>query len=102
MPTSTAKPAAPAPRQLFRHVDGGIYRFLLRAQHSDDRTPLHVYEHVWPYAPEEPWARPVSEWATRFTPITEADLKDAEATDRLEAQLAIARAKAARRAKEGR
>lgn len=86
---------------LFRHTDGGLYRFLTAARHTDDTAPLYLYEHVWPFPAQEPWARPADQWASRFTPISEKDLEAAIKGDRAQAQAAITQAKAARRLREG-
>ena len=86
---------------LFRHVDGGIYRFVIAVRDTRDLTPLMVYTHVWPFEASA-WARPTDEWATRFTPLTEEALSQAMTEDRAQAQAAVVSAKAARRAVEGR
>jgi hypothetical protein len=84
--------------QLVRHTDGGIYRYLSPARHSEDQSVLYLYEHVWPFDVSDiPWARPAAMWASRFTPISELELAVAMKEDRLQAQQAVARAKAARR-----
>lgn len=86
------------PNQLCRHQDGGIYRYLFRSKHTEDLAELVNYEHIWPFEPGAKWSRPAHEWAGRFTPITAADLAEAQKVDRETAQAAIATAKAARRA----
>lgn len=92
----------PTSGQLFRHVDGGIYRFVLEAKDTRDLTPLMVYQHEWPFEASA-WARPKDEWVpTRFSPIEETDLVQARQEDRATAQARIGAAKAARRAAEGR
>jgi hypothetical protein len=89
------------PGELFRHTDGGIYRFVTMARHTDNQAPLVVYDHVWPFDKGEPWARPAVEWTpARFTPIIEADLVEAMKQDRATAQADITTRKAARRAAE--
>lgn len=89
----------PSPGQVFRHVDGGFYRVLMMARHSDDGSPLVVYEHLWPFETGgEPWARPLSEWAVRFRSGVEAELELARRDDRAAAQAVVSAAKAARRA----
>ncbi|MBU9200271.1 DUF1653 domain-containing protein [Burkholderia multivorans] len=88
--------------QLVRHQDGGIYRFHSRARHTDDQADLIIYEHVWPFTPDQVWARPAHEWSSRFTPITNEDLREAQKQPRAEAQAAITNAKAMRRAEEAR
>lgn len=85
--------------QLFRHTDGGYYRFLLSVYSSVDQSEKVVYQHVWPFA-ESPWERPVAEFINRFSPITESDLAAAMAKPREQVQKEIAAAKADRRAKE--
>jgi hypothetical protein len=90
------------PGQLVRHQDGGIYRYHSTAHHTEDQGELVSYEHVWPFATGQVWARPAQEWPSRFTPITNNDLREAQQQPRAEAQAAITNAKAARRAKEQR
>lgn len=94
-PANTLKPDA-----LVRHIDGGLYRFMTVARHTDDTTPLYIYEHLWPFERQEPWARPADQWAGRFAPITAEELHAAMTGNRAEAQATIAAAKAARRAKQ--
>jgi hypothetical protein len=88
--------------QLVRHQDGGIYRYHSTAKHTDDQAEFVIYEHVWPFATGQVWARPASEWPSRFTPITSAELREAQRQPREAAQAAITTAKAERRAKEQR
>lgn len=90
----------PPSGQLFKHQDGGYYRYLDMARHADDQV-LHVrYEHVWPFETEgDPWVRRATEWEGRFTPVTQAQLHEAMLQDRASAQEAVALAKATRRAK---
>lgn len=91
----------PARGELFRHTDGGIYRFVGQARHTEDQSVLFLYEHVWPFEVSEiPWARPAEMWTSRFTRITQQDLVHAMREDRLRAQQAVTDAKAARRAAE--
>jgi len=90
------------PGQLVRHQDGGIYRFHSRARHTDDQAELVIYEHVWPFTTGQVWARPATEWPSRFTPITNEDLRIAQQQPRAQAQAAITTAKANRRAEEAR
>lgn len=91
----------PAPGSLYRHVDGGIYRVLAVATHSEDLSLVVVYEHVWPFT-NKAWVRPLEEWPSRFTHITRQDLLTAMAGNREQAQEAITQHKAARRAAQGR
>ncbi|WP_063802284.1 DUF1653 domain-containing protein [Burkholderia ubonensis] len=90
------------PGQLVRHQDGGIYRYHSTARHTDDQTELVVYEHVWPFDAGQLWARPAHEWPSRFQPITNDDLREAQQQNRLDAQTSVTNAKAARRAEETR
>lgn len=85
--------------QLFRHTDGGYYRFLLSAYSSVDQSEKVVYQHVWPF-PESIWERPVLEFSSKFSPITEPELASAMAKPREQVQKEIADAKASRRARE--
>jgi hypothetical protein len=90
------------PGQLVRHQDGGIYRYHSSARHTDDQSELVVYEHVWPFATGQVWTRPAHEWPSRFTPISNDDLREAQQQPRAAAQAAITKAKATRRAEEAR
>ena len=91
--------AQPQSDNLFQHQDGGFYRYLGMAQHADDKSLLVLYEHLWPFEAGLPWVRRPEEWNDgRFEPTTTAQLAEAMKQDRKEAQEAVARAKAARRA----
>jgi len=35
-------PEIPEPGQLFRHADGGVYRFVTTAKHAEDGTQMMV------------------------------------------------------------
>ncbi|WP_211251780.1 DUF1653 domain-containing protein [Andreprevotia chitinilytica] len=84
----------------FRHVDGGYYRFIADARHSEDLSAMVVYEHLWPFDAGF-WVRPAGEWVRRFSPVPEAEAVAAQQGDRLAAQAAVNAAKAARRARGG-
>ena len=90
----------PAVGQLFRHLDGGFYRYLTCVRSTDDCRPMYVYEPVWPSESDAPWCRNADEWPQRFTAVSEADLTQAMTTDRAVAQEAVQQARAARRALE--
>jgi hypothetical protein len=94
-------PPIPVPGQLFRHTDGGVYRFVTTARHADDGTQVMVYHHVWPFEPDT-WVRAADEWPSRFTPISQAELEKLLAGDRTDAQAAVTQAKATRRSVQGR
>lgn len=81
----------------YRHLDGGLYRFIADAHHSDDASEVVVYEHLWPFAPSI-WVRPRHEFHTRFTPVSQAEVDAAMQGDQQAAQQAVNAAKAARRA----
>lgn len=80
----------------YRHVDGGLYRFITEAHHSDDASEMIVYEHLWPFTPSI-WVRPVHEFQNRFQPINESEVKAAMLTNQKTAQEAVNQAKAQRR-----
>lgn len=84
----------------FRHTDGGLYRFVADARHSEDQSAVVVYEHLWPFTPGV-WVRPAQEFQERFAPIEEAFVQAAMQGDRTAAQEAVNSAKAARRAARG-
>jgi len=94
-------PEPPVPGQLFRHTDGGVYRFLTTARHAEDGTQMMVYHHVWPFEPDT-WVRAADEWPTRFTPLSAEELEAIVAGDRTDAQAAVTQAKASRRLAQGR
>lgn len=83
--------------QLFRHTDGGYYRYLMAAYSSADQSEKIIYEHLWPFEPSI-WERPVAEFSARFCPVTAEDLKVAMQRDRTTVQEEIAQAKKQRRA----
>lgn len=93
---------APTPGQLYRHIDGGYYRFLTQARHADNLSVLNVYEHLWPFPNQMPWARPASEWASRFVPVTQQELEHAMRGNRKAAQTTVTEAKSRRRAAKAR
>lgn len=101
-PTSDQTPGAdqhPDGAALYRHQDGGIYRFVGMASHTTDLADLVIYEHIWPFALGVKWARPAAEWASRFKPISQQEMLQALQEDRITAQHVIIQAKAARRAR---
>lgn len=98
---TTMQEQKPAAGELYRHQDGGIYRFLMVAASSVDQSELYIYEHLWPFEAGKLWARPATEWASRFTPIQSVDLFNAQLVDRAAAQEAVIEAKRLRRANAG-
>lgn len=89
----------PWPGQIFRHTDGGIYRFESVARDTRDTAPLFIYAHLWPFESFW-WARPAEEWASRFTQITQEELDTACRGDRAAAQAQVQAAKQARRIRQ--
>ncbi|WP_159674945.1 DUF1653 domain-containing protein [Andreprevotia sp. IGB-42] len=83
--------------QHFRHMDGGFYRFIAEARHSEDLSPMIVYQHLWPFDPGV-WVRPAGEWAGRFTPVEENVVIRGMQGDRTAAQAAVEIARNTRRA----
>jgi hypothetical protein len=58
-----------------RHYKGGLYRVIGVARHSEDLSPMIVYEHLWPHEPGL-WVRPkemfegdLEDGRRRFTPL---------------------------------
>ncbi|WP_269533871.1 DUF1653 domain-containing protein [Chitinimonas sp. BJYL2] len=84
----------------YRHTDGGLYSFVAHARSADTTGPLVVYEHLWPFD-QGLWVRDRTEFETRFTPCTKAEVDAAMQGKRDEAQAAVNAAKAARRAAKG-
>jgi hypothetical protein len=83
----------------YRHTDGGIYHFVKFVRLASNGNRAVEYQHVWPF-PIDTWVRELTEWDERFTPISFAELEQAQAGDRQAAQDAIMLAKAARKARE--
>ena len=81
----------------FRHIDGGLYRFLSYARCADTDTELVVYEHLWPFEPGL-WVRSRRDFETRFAPTDEIAVKRAMKQDRAEARERVNAAKTLRRA----
>ncbi len=81
----------------FRHLDGGLYRFVAHARSADDESDVVVYEHLWPFD-QSLWVRKRSEFESRFAATDEMHVKRAMKQDRIEAQAQVKAAKAARRA----
>lgn len=99
---TTMQEQNPAAGELYRHQDGGIYRFLMVAASSVDQSELYIYEHLWPFEAGKVWARPATEWASRFTPIQAIELTNSQVlVDRAAAQEAVIEAKRLRRANAG-
>lgn len=84
------------PGQVFKHIDGGYYRYLMNVYSSQDQSEKIIYQHVWPFEPSN-WERPLSEYLAKFSPVSESELMSAMSRDRTAVQLQIANAKAARR-----
>jgi hypothetical protein len=83
--------------QYFRHIDGGLYRFVANARSADDAGDVVVYEHLWPFE-QGLWVRKRSEFEARFSSVDEITVKRAMKEDRAEAQVHVNAAKALRRA----
>jgi hypothetical protein len=83
--------------QYFRHIDGGLYRFVFYARSADDAGDVVVYEHLWPFE-QGLWVRKRSEFEARFSRIDEITVKRAMREDRIEAQERVNAVKALRRA----
>lgn len=99
---TTIQEQKPSAGEMYRHQDGGIYRFLMVAASSVDQSELYIYEHVWPFEAGKVWARPATEWASRFTLIQHIELvNDQMLVDRAAAQEAVIEAKRLRRANAG-
>ena len=85
--------------QYFRHLDGGLYRFVAHARSADTTADVVVYEHLWPFE-QSLWVRDRKEFEERFTSIDEATLHQALNRNRTEAQAEVTSAKASRRARK--
>ncbi len=85
----------------FRHIDGGLYRFIYHARDADTAGPVVVYEHLWPFEAGI-WVRRADEFFARFSPVSPEFVEQALAGDREQAQQAVSSAKALRRAERDR
>jgi hypothetical protein len=83
--------------QYFRHLDGGIYRFVEYARSADTDGDVVIYEHLWPFE-QSLWVRNRADFESRFTPVDEVTVKRAFKQERVAAQAQVNAAKAARRA----
>lgn len=83
--------------QFFRHLDGGIYKFVAHARSADTDGEVVVYEHLWPFE-QSLWVRNRPDFEVRFKSIDEVTARRAMKQDRAEAQAAVIAAKTARRA----
>jgi hypothetical protein len=83
----------------YRHVDGGLYRFVTYARSADTAGDVVVYEHLWPFDPGL-WVRDRKEFESRFAPIDEPAVREALAGDQAAAQAQVTAAKSARRARQ--
>jgi len=85
--------------QYFRHIDGGLYRFVAYARSADYAGDVVVYEHLWPFEPGL-WVRKRSEFDARFSAIDEITVRRATKLDRAKAQEQVNAAKALRRSEQ--
>jgi len=81
----------------FRHLDGGLYKFVAYARSADTDGDVVVYEHLWPFD-QSLWVRNRADFESRFKPIDEIAVHRAMKQDRPEAQAAVKAAKTVRRA----
>jgi hypothetical protein len=81
----------------FRHIDGGLYRFVAHARSADAEGEVVIYEHLWPFD-QGLWVRNRPDFEARFSPTDEVTVKRALKEDRLQAQAKVDAARAARRA----
>lgn len=81
----------------YRHMDGGLYRFVAHAMSADTDREVVVYEHLWPFEPGL-WVRDRQEFEARFSPVSSEVVEAAQRGDREAAQAMVNAAKAARRA----
>jgi len=93
---STSEPES---GELYQHVDGGIYRFVIMTKDVEDQSPRAVYEHLWPFETAV-WDRPFDEWRKKFRKILPEVLVEATKEDREKAQKKVTEAKSRRRMQE--
>ncbi|MEY2953296.1 MAG: hypothetical protein RLZZ401_1383 [Pseudomonadota bacterium] len=94
MPIAIAPQPAPG---YYSHTDGGIYEVINMARDSRDGSPVVIYNHVWPFEAGT-WVRPLTEWASRFTPVTADKVALAKHEDRALLQATITAERAKRKA----
>lgn len=88
------------PAGYYLHQDGGLYLVVNLAKHSDDASPVVVYQHVWPFE-HAVWVRPLSEWtAPRFVAVTLAQASSLLEQDPVEGRAQVTQAKAARKSQQ--
>ncbi len=83
--------------QLFRHIDGGFYRFVTVAFPTNGTPRQVVYTHVWPFEAVT-FVRPLDGWPYRFIPATDGELHQAQAFNRDVAQAMVHLARTLRQA----
>jgi hypothetical protein len=81
----------------FRHLDGGLYRFVAHARSADVEGEVVIYEHLWPFD-QSLWVRNRPDFEARFTAADEVTVMRAMRQERSQAQAQVNAAKAARRA----
>jgi hypothetical protein len=81
----------------FRHLDGGLYRFVAHARSADTDGDVVIYEHLWPFD-QSLWVRNRADFESRFEPVDEVTVKRAMKRERTQAQTQVNATKAARRA----
>ena len=97
---TTLSPAPrPHPGGYYQHQDGGLYVITDMAKHSDDQSPLVIYRHLWPFTDQGTWARPLHEWASRFTQLSLGEVTRIMSGDAQAAQERISHARTARKSK---
>jgi hypothetical protein len=82
--------------QLYQHRYGGLYIVDSIATHTENKERLVIYTHLYPFD-EDTWARPIEEWTEeRFREITGKEYSELTKKDRLEFQIEIGKARAAK------
>ena len=70
----------------YRHKYGGYYSYLFDVFNTVDGSCLAIYSHVWPYAQDVKFARPMSEFLDgRFREVDEIEIVAAKKKDRMKA-----------------
>lgn len=85
--------------QLFRHVDGGFYRFDRMVYSSTDQSQKVIYDHVWPFEASG-WERPIAEFEKNFKETTRTVLDESLKRDVLVVRKEVHDHRANRRALE--
>jgi len=90
---------------VFEPMNGGAWQYRFAdgdASHLGELGDLVLYEHLWPFE-QSHWARPVAQFASRFAPVGQGALDDAQSaatTEQMQVKISAARSERRQREKE--